>query len=225
MISKSLTQFSVGGWSCVPSLLFDLRPNYSNDDNGDLLQNSHACSATINAPNPAAGHHRPTPPLKTPGHSWESLGQSLMGSLLLSPGSWCTQGSVCALQESVSLFLCKFWQLHGGVNSDLPQEGLCHTQVCCTQSPCPAAGHADPDLCRRHSDTVCLSLRGVLGPGAHKVCLSPLSVSGRYFLAAGVVTSEMQLYVKELTPSIGGPSFKSLLREVSEEHERRRRRR
>ena len=33
--------------------------------------------------------------------------------------------------------LCKFWQLYGGVNGDLLQEGLCHTQVCRTQSPCP----------------------------------------------------------------------------------------
>ena len=60
-----------------------------------------------------------------------------MGSLLLSPGSWCTQGSACALQESISPAQCKFWQLYGGVNGNLPQEGLCHTQVCCTQSPCP----------------------------------------------------------------------------------------
>ena len=28
MLSKSLIQFSVNGWGCVPSLLFDLRPNY-----------------------------------------------------------------------------------------------------------------------------------------------------------------------------------------------------
>ena len=28
MLSKSLIQFSVEGWGCVPSLLFDLRPNY-----------------------------------------------------------------------------------------------------------------------------------------------------------------------------------------------------
>ena len=60
-----------------------------------------------------------------------------MWSLLLSPGSWCAQGFVCALQESVSPVLCKFWQLYGGVNGDLLQEGLCHTQVCGTQSPCP----------------------------------------------------------------------------------------
>ena len=33
--------------------------------------------------------------------------------------------------------LCKFWRLYGGVNGDLLQEGLCHIQVCCTQSPYP----------------------------------------------------------------------------------------
>ena len=66
------------------------------------FKRSHVCIATLSAPNPAAGHHGPTPPLETPGHSQASLGQSLVGSLLLSPGSWCTQGSVCALQESVS---------------------------------------------------------------------------------------------------------------------------
>ena len=28
MLSKSFVQFSVDGWGSVPSLLFDLRPNY-----------------------------------------------------------------------------------------------------------------------------------------------------------------------------------------------------
>ena len=65
-----------------------------------FFKRSHARTAVLNAPNPAAGHHQPTPPLETPGHSRASLGQSLVGSLLLSPGSWCTQGSVCALWES-----------------------------------------------------------------------------------------------------------------------------
>ena len=98
---------------------------------------SHVHTAILSAPNPAAGHHRPTPPRETPGHSWASLGQFLVGSLPLSPGSWCTQGSVCALQVSVSPVLCKFWWLYVGVNSNLLQEGLYRTQVCCTQSPCP----------------------------------------------------------------------------------------
>ena len=40
MLSKSLIQFSIVGWGCVPSLLFDLRLNYGggNEDNGHLLQ-------------------------------------------------------------------------------------------------------------------------------------------------------------------------------------------
>ena len=40
MLSKSLIQFSVEVWGCVPSLLLDLRSNYGggNEDNGDLLQ-------------------------------------------------------------------------------------------------------------------------------------------------------------------------------------------
>ena len=122
---------------------------------GTSFKRSHASTATLGAPDPATGQRGPTPPLETPGHSRASLGQSLVGSLLLSPGSWCTQDSVCALQESVSPVLCKFWWLYGRVNGDLLQEGLCHTQVCCTQSPCPlrqATAHLY--LCRRHSNTV-----------------------------------------------------------------------
>ena len=87
------------------------------------FKRSHAGTASFigSAPYPAAGHCRPTPPPETPGHSQASLGQSLVGSLFLSPGSWCTEGSVCALQESVSPVLCKFWGLYGGVNGYLLQ--------------------------------------------------------------------------------------------------------
>ena len=55
------------------------------------FKRSHACTAPLSAPDPAPGHCQPTPLLETPGHSWASLGQSLVGSLLLSPGSWCAQ--------------------------------------------------------------------------------------------------------------------------------------
>ena len=90
----------------------------------------HACTAALSAPTPAAGHRQPTPLLEPPGHSQASLGQSLVGSLLLSPVSWCTQGFVCALQDSVSPVLCEFGCLCGGANGNFLQEGLCHTQVC-----------------------------------------------------------------------------------------------
>ena len=143
MLSKSLIQLSVDGRGCVPSLLFDLRPNYcgGSEDNGGLLQKVPCMHCYTQCPNPAAGHHQSTPPLETPGHSQASLGKSLVGSLLFYPGSWCTQCSVCAHQESVSPFLFKFWQLYGGVNGNLLHKGLCHTQVCCTQRPIPVAVH------------------------------------------------------------------------------------
>ena len=95
------------------------------------FRRSHAHTAILSASSPAAGHHQPTPLPETPGHSRASLGQSLVGSLLLCPVSWCAQGSVCALQDSVSQVLYKFWWFYGGVNGDLLQEGLCHSQLCC----------------------------------------------------------------------------------------------
>ena len=90
MISKSLIQFSV---DCVPSLLFDLRWNYGggNEDNGDLLQKVQYTHCCPQCPDPAAGHCGLTPLPETPGHSWASLGQSPVGSLLLSP---CRQRSL-----------------------------------------------------------------------------------------------------------------------------------
>ena len=137
-----------------------LGPNYGggNEGNGELFQRSHACAVTLTAPNPAAGHHLPTPLLETLGHSQASLDQSFVGSLLLSPGFW-----FCLWPPRVYFpVLCEFWQLCGGINGDLLQEGLCHTQVCCTQSPALWESTADPYLHRRCSNTVlCQSLCGL----------------------------------------------------------------
>ena len=69
-----------------------------NEDNGNLLQKV-LCTAVLSAPNPEAGHHQPTPLLEILGYSQASLGQSLVGSLLLSPGSWYAQGFLCVFQE------------------------------------------------------------------------------------------------------------------------------
>ena len=100
------------------------------------FKRSHARTATLSAPYPAAGYCQPTPALETPGHSRASLGQSLVRSLLVSPGFWCTRFCLC-LPGVYFPVLCKFWWLYGGINGDLLQEGLCQTQVCCTPSPCP----------------------------------------------------------------------------------------
>ena len=131
---------------------------------GTSFKRSHTSTATLSAPNRAAGHCQLTPLPETPAHSCTSLGQSLVGSLLRSPGSWCTHDSVCAIQESASPVLFKFWRLYGRINGDLLQEDLCHIQVYCTQSPC----HRSSPLltCTSSGDTqaqFCLSLYGVSG--------------------------------------------------------------
>ena len=166
MLSKSSIHFSVDSQGCVPSLLFDLRPNNGrvNEDNVDLHQKVPCTHCCTQGPKPCS---RPPLTHASARDSWTSrasLGQSLMRSLLPSPGSWCIPGSFCALKESVSPALCKFCQLYGGVNGDLLQEGLCHTQVCCTQDFCPC----DSPLltCSSSGDTqtqFCLSLWGGSG--------------------------------------------------------------
>ena len=55
------------------------------------FKRSQGHSAPLNTPNPAPGHRQPTPLPETHGHSQASLGQSLVGFLLLSPGSWWAQ--------------------------------------------------------------------------------------------------------------------------------------
>ena len=103
MLSKLLIQFSVYVWSCVPSLLHTWAQTMVKVMKimVTFLKRSHAYSAILNAPNPAASHHRPTPLLKTPWHPQASLGQSPAGLLLLSSEPWCKR-FCCAFWESIS---------------------------------------------------------------------------------------------------------------------------
>ena len=173
-----LIQCSVDGWSCVPSLLFTWGQTMVEVMKIMVtsFKTSHAGTATRSAPNPAAGLLRPTPPLETPGHSRASPGQCPVGSLLLSPGSWCLRFFLCPPRDYFPV-LCKFWQLYGGVNGDLLQEGLCHTQVCCTQRPCPCGSPLPTCTSTGDAQTqFCLSLCRVL---VHTRFVWALSTSGR----------------------------------------------
>ena len=90
VLSKSLIRFSVDGWSYVPSLLFNLGPNYGggNEGNGDLLQKVPCMHCYTQCPQPCS---RPLLAQDSARDSWASLCQSLVRSLLLSPGFWCTK--------------------------------------------------------------------------------------------------------------------------------------
>ena len=115
MHSKFLILFPIDGQGCVLSLLFDLRSNYGggDEDNGELLQKVSCTHWCAQCPQP---WNRPPP--ETPGHSWASLGQSLVGSLLLYPRSCAHNFCLCPPRVCFPV-LCKFWQLYGGVNGNL----------------------------------------------------------------------------------------------------------
>ena len=99
------------------------------------------------------------------------------------PFSWvlvCTRFCLCSPRVCFPV-LWKFWQLCGGDNFDLLQEGLCHTQVYCTQSSSPSSSPLLTHASTGDSQTqFCLSLCGVSGYWVHKVFLSPLSISCGY---------------------------------------------
>ena len=100
------------------------------------FKRSYACTAPFSAPTlqqVTAGPCLCQRVLDTHGQVWVS---SLWGycSILLSPGE---HKFLFVLSKSLFPQSCKFWWLYGGVNGDLLQEGLCHTQVSCIQSPCP----------------------------------------------------------------------------------------
>ena len=72
------------------------------------FKRTYARIVVFSASDPTAGHCQPMSLPETPGYSQASLAQSVVRSLTLSPGSWCTQAYVCVLQESVFPVLWKF---------------------------------------------------------------------------------------------------------------------
>jgi len=183
MLNRSLVQFSVNGQWCVPSL-FDLRPKYvggkGNIDNGTSFKSSHACTATLSVPDPAAGHHWPTPTPGTLGHSCQVWISLLWGhcSFLLCPG---VHKFLFVPPKSLFPQSC--------VNSGGSIVGLMETsskrayailRPVAPRVPVPVIGHCWPVLLQETLKQFWLSLCGVSGSSAHKVCLSPLSISGGY---------------------------------------------
>ena len=138
------------------------------------FKRSLACSATLSAPSPAAGPFCPKPPPETPGLLRASLGQSLVGSLLLSPGSWCAQVSVCVHQECVSLYCVSSGHSMVGLMATSSKRAYAIPRYAAPRAPTLQQSTADLYLLRRHyllkgrSDSVF-----VRSPGTHKVLLEP----------------------------------------------------
>ena len=132
------------------------------------------------APNPEAGRWS-TPLLETAWHSLASVSQALVESMLLPPGSWCTQG---LFVSSKSLFPQSCVSSGGsvvGLMATSSKRAYAIPRSTAPRAPAPAAGHCwpvSPQETLKHSSGS-VSVRS-LGPGAHKVCLSSSGVSGRY---------------------------------------------
>ena len=171
------------GRAIFPPCYLTWGQNYGggNEDNGDLLQKVPCRNCYTQCLQPWS---RPPSSHASVGDSWTHMGMS--GSVscgVTAPFSWVlVHTSFCLCPPRVCfLVLCKFWWLCGGVNDDLLQEeyGLCHTQVCCTQSPCLCSS-----LLLTHTSTgdvqtqFCLSLYGVPGTWCTQAFFQSLSVSG-----------------------------------------------
>ena len=121
----------------VPAIYLVLDYGEGNEDNGDLLQKIPCMSCYTHCPQPCSW----PPPIHTSaGDCCTLTGKS--GSVscgVTAPFSWVLVHTKFCLCPPRVYFpdLCKFWQLYGEVNGNLLQEGLCHTQVCCTQRPYP----------------------------------------------------------------------------------------
>ena len=104
MLSKSLVQFSVDGWACVPSLLFTWHQTLVEVMKIMVtsLKRSQACTAAVWAPNPAAGHFVPAEDPHLRRRLPDPYRQGSCG--VTAPFSWVLVHRVlCALQESFSV--------------------------------------------------------------------------------------------------------------------------
>ena len=118
---------------------------------------------------------QPPPTYTSTRDSWTLTSKS--GSVsygVTAPFSWVLvqHGSICALQESVSPVLCKFWRFYGGINGDSSKRAYAIPMSSTPRAPGPSVVYCWPVPPQETPRLSYLSLPvGSLGPGAHKVCL------------------------------------------------------
>ena len=76
MLSKSLIQFSIDKWGCVPSSASGQNMVGVMALMVNSFKKTYARTVVFSIPNLMAGHCQPTPPLEIPGHSFSFTAQS-----------------------------------------------------------------------------------------------------------------------------------------------------
>ena len=177
MCSKSLIQYLLMGGAVFPAAIY-LRPNYvaGNEDNGNLAPSKDPRHVMLQSMPPQKPCRRPPSTHAFAGDSQTPTGKSPVGSLFLSPRSWCTK--FChALQESISQSCVSSGRSIVGLMATTSKRAYA---IPTPRAPFPVADHCQavpPQEMLKHS-SVSVSV-GSLCPGAHMICLNPLRVSGR----------------------------------------------
>ena len=104
------------------------------------FERSRACTVHLVPP----AYSRPPPTHTSAEDAWTLTGKS--GSVscgVIAPFSWVLvpQGSICALQESVSPVLCKFWWLYGGLMATSSKRAYAIPRSAAPRASTPTAVH------------------------------------------------------------------------------------
>ena len=100
----------------------------------------HAHTATLSAPEPAAGHYQPTPPPETPGHSQQVWVSLLWGPCFFLWVQVLTRFCLCP-PRVCSPVLCTFWRLYGGLMVTSSKRASAMPRSTAPRAPAPAAVH------------------------------------------------------------------------------------
>ena len=142
MLSKSLIQLSVDGWGCVPSLLFDLKPNYGGGNEGDRLQNVPCTYCCTQCPQPCS---RPPLTQASSRDSWTLHRQVWVSlfcghcSFLLGPGAHKVFFAPCKSlfpQSYVSSGCCMV-----GLMATSSKRACAIPRYAAPRAPAPVTGH------------------------------------------------------------------------------------
>ena len=139
VLSKSLIQISVEGWSCVPSLLFTW--GGANEDNSDLPPKIPCMYCYTQCPQPCS---RPPPTHASAGDSWTLPGKPRSVSCGVTAPFFCilVHTRFCLCPPGVfSPVLCQFWQLCGGINGDHSKRVYAIPKSAAPRAPALAAVH------------------------------------------------------------------------------------
>ena len=156
MLSKSLIQFPIEGWGCVPSLLFDLMWNYGggNENNFDFLQKVPCTHCYTQCFQPCS--RLPLTHASTRDSSTLTGKSGSVSCGVTAPFSWVlVHRRFCLCPPKVHFpVLCKFWWLSGGLMATSSKRAYPVPRSTAPRAAGPAQFTAVPYLLRRHSNTV-----------------------------------------------------------------------